>query len=213
MTMCDDFSHFTTEGYQFYTSGNLLTWNNQGAYQNKEFNNFNGLKAFLDYKMMWDSTLDTEALTDEWFDAIYGEAASVMRELFDAEREWFYVAYDKVGRLDNYKMAVYLNNPEYWPYQMLVKWMSLCDEAQSILAKIYKENEPELYEVYKKHVDTEWCSPAYLLIARHEKASIPSDVFNKVISYFDEILPGLGTMCEGEVKGSISSTINAAKGK
>jgi hypothetical protein len=56
----------------------------QGNWNTTQNTGFDGLKAYLISKLMWDSTLDVNELTNAYFNAVYGAAASDMLTVYNA---------------------------------------------------------------------------------------------------------------------------------
>lgn len=54
----------------------------QGNWNTTQNTGFDSLKAYLISKLMWDSTLDVNTLTDNYFNAVYGAAASTMKTVY-----------------------------------------------------------------------------------------------------------------------------------
>ncbi|MBQ7912978.1 MAG: DUF4838 domain-containing protein, partial [Clostridia bacterium] len=54
----------------------------QGNWNTTQNTGFDSLKAYLISKLMWDSTLDVNTLTDNYFNAVYGAAADKMKEVY-----------------------------------------------------------------------------------------------------------------------------------
>ena len=211
LTMQDTFNHWTSEGYQFYVSGGIKSLNNQGASQCKDLANFNGLKAFLDYKLGWDCTLDEKELTDEWFDAMYGVTAPIMRQLFEAERKHCLLIMNKAGNLSNFKISVNMYMQQYWPLNTLRNWISLCEEALTLARETYAQYEPETYQMIKEHIDTEWVPNAYLVLDLYEATYVPTEEYRGYLNYFDEVFSHLGSMTINEPGATLSTEINALK--
>ena len=55
----------------------------QGNWNTTQNTGFDGLKGYLIAKLMWDSTLDVEQLTKDYFNAVYGAAASDMLTVYN----------------------------------------------------------------------------------------------------------------------------------
>ena len=54
----------------------------QGNWNTTQNTGFDSLKAYLISKLMWDSTLDVDTLTDNYFNAVYGAAATTMKTVY-----------------------------------------------------------------------------------------------------------------------------------
>ena len=211
LTMHDSFNYFTSDAYQFYAAGGVKALKNQGASQCKDLANFNGLKAFLDYKLGWDSTLDENELTDEWFEAMYGVTAPIMRELYEAERKHCLLVMNQAGNLTNYKISVNMYLQQYWPINTLRTWISYCESALELAKDTYATYEPETYQMIKEHIDTEWTPNAYLVLSLYEADYIPTEEYNGYFNYFDEVFGHLGSMTVNEPGATLATEINRLK--
>lgn len=211
LMMHDSFNYFTSEAYQFYAAGGVKAFKNQGASQCKDLANFNGLKAFLDYKLGWDCTLDEKELTDEWFEAMYGVTAPIMRELYEAERKHCLLVMNQAGNLSNYKISVNMYLQQYWPLNTLRSWIHSCENALQLAKDTYATYEPETYQMIKEHIDTEWVPNAYLVLKLYEAAYIPTEEYNGYLNYFDEVFTHLGSMTINEPGATLSTEINGWK--
>ena len=208
MTLYNSFNFFTHESYQFFIEGGVKLMYNQGARQNKDTNNFNGLKAFLDYKLQWDSTLDEKALTDEWFNAMYGVAAPIMKTLFEKERTHSNALYEEMGLLDHYRMTVDIYAAGNFSLNTLREWKNDCEQALTLAKEFYAQYDPQTYEMIKKHIDMEWVSPAYLMLSLYNQSYIPAEEYAQTVAYFKEVVGEVGTMCSRESGGSLLSFLN-----
>ena len=211
LTMHDSFNFYTSEAYQFYASLGADAFSNQGAKQLKDLSNFNGLKAFLDYKLAWDSTLDEEKLTDEWFENMYGVTAPIMRELFNAERKHNLLIMNNSGNLSNFKLSVNMYKPTYWPLSTLRSWIDSCEKALAMAEDMYAKYEPQTYQMIKEHIDMEWVPSAYLILSLYESSYIPTEEYNGYLDYFDEVFLHLGSMTVNEPGATLASVINGLR--
>jgi hypothetical protein len=172
MIAVDSFSHFNTNGYQFYASLNPCYVFNQAAGGSSGTSNFQALRVYLDSKGFWDSSTDTEVATDNWFNAMYGEAAGPMKELFKEERLHINLVYDMKGAMDHFGFSQQLVRSEYWPVTIMEKFFDLLDEAYEIAERVYKESDPERYEKIVTHINMEKVYPAFCLAYYHAKEAI-----------------------------------------
>ena len=124
---------------------------------------FNALKMYLHYKLYWNSSLNTQELVDNYFDAMFADASDVMYEMFMDIRT--YKAYlDETNGL-NGKNSVYnaIIYEKYWDKQTLKTWMNMCDEAVSLIEK-YKTSNPEYYEKLRGRIKQEYVFPCLLFL-------------------------------------------------
>ena len=187
MAFVDTYGHFDSEGYQFYLSHGGDMFNNQGESQNRESDNFDGLKAYLDSKLQWDCTQDAEALTQKWFNGMYGDAAETMQQLFAEHQAASALAYQASGyHTSNYMVYIDMYTADYWPYETLLNMLETCNKAQQIAYVSYKYANPEKYVTVKRNIDIEWASVAYLLfkIYGNDETFTTNERYTAITDYF-----------------------------
>lgn len=186
----DTFAFYYQDAFEYFAANNVVLMFNQN--QGNQFGGstaWHSLKAYLDYKLQWDSSLDAGVLIDKYMNAMFGEAAPYMNELY--RQMHMQVSY--VNSLqEGFALVIitgHVDKAEYWPYLMVNKWLDICDQAYQSIEK-YKETDPVLYEKYKRHIDLEWLSPAYMMITLHgsvapvEKLSQIKSNFIKIVDYY-----------------------------
>ncbi len=166
MTMHNTFSFFNSNGYRFLAGSNAEMLTNQASRKSKEFTAFQGLKAFLDYKLQWDASLDSEILTNEWFDAMYKEAAPLMKTLFREQRIYNTGVFAGPGWLNDmshiYSCDLY-RKKDYWCAWILLDWLKLCEQAKQVVVAARGNNNPETLAICRR-IDKEWISPAFIFL-------------------------------------------------
>ena len=168
-SMFDTYRHFNAEGYNFYASGKPLIFQNQATFNAKDVTAFQGLNVYLESKLSWNSSLDSDELTENWFKAMFGAASDVMRRLFLEERVYTTSMYEKLGTLDSFSFLVTVNRSDCWPLPVLNRWLDLLDEAREINRQINYKNNPEAYELIETHIDKEFVFPGYCLLLCYSK--------------------------------------------
>ncbi len=160
----DTFS-FYNEGYSYLATFNpSIMYNQSQVTQNGTTTAWHNLKAYLDYKLSWDSSLDANALIEDYMQAMFGSASNTMKKLFDEVRLQCAVVregYTASGTLLD--ATPNLDNADFWPYATVRKWLSTCEQAYTEIEK-YKTLDPAAYATYKAHIDAEWVSPAYIIL-------------------------------------------------
>ena len=151
----DMFSLFNSEGYQFFADNNIkMYYQNSQSYQDGTSTAFMTLSVYLQGKLAWNSSLNTEELIDKFLNAMFREAAPVMKDILDSMR---------MHNRQLKEATQYVNSvayPQNYPYNTLKKWMDMCDQALA-LVEDYRAQDPELYQSLKNHIDAEWIFPAY----------------------------------------------------
>ncbi len=171
--MLDTFDHFDSEGYQFYMSGSPMAVLNQAAFNQTNVTAFDGLKIYLESKLLWDCTLDSDKLIDDWFEAMFGKAADAMRKLYREEKAHMNALYDQLGVRDVADIVGHnIGKMEYFPVAVLSRWLDIIDEAHEINRAAYATSDPETYERNKRHIDCEMVSPAYILLNFYDQEQL-----------------------------------------
>ncbi len=144
----DTFAFQNEDFYQLLAaSGCKWHYNNSQYNQYGAATTFHMLKAYINSKLMWNSSLKSTDLMEKYFEAMFKESADVMYKYFEELRvHW------KQMRKEN----VITNNfdKSLWPYGLLDKWQNMFDEAVAKVEK-YKETDATLYNTILKHIDCE----------------------------------------------------------
>lgn len=161
MFISDTYSMYNSEGYQYFASKNVEMIVNQGQTNNPYSTAWHSLKMYLDAKLQWDCNLDTQTLTDNWFRAMYGEAANAMQDLFAEQIAYTRKVMDDAGyysagsgTADNG-----VKEARHWPLATLESWVNKFDDAKALLNK----NNPK-YQMYADHIEWEVLSPLYITL-------------------------------------------------
>ncbi len=207
-SMFDTFGHFDTEGYQFYAAGRPMIILNQGDISSTGITAFSGLKTFLDYKLQWDSSLDSGELIDQWFSAMFGQSKDIMRDLFNQMRLHFRITAENINTLYKYKIEGFdIASVENYKLPTLNKWIDLLEDAYKLNEKYNKSLSPEKYQKIKHHIDCELVFPAYLMINKYSKQEVGSR-YVEIVKYLQSINSTLGVYYGAETgaeKGEINS--------
>lgn len=151
----DGFSLFNAEGYKYFASFNATYYyQNSQSYQTGASTGFNALSIYLQSKLTWNTSLNTEELVDRFMNAMYKDAAPIMKNMLESMR----LHNAKYKKETEYVSSV--ANPMNFPYATLKSWLDMCDEALSAI-EFYRTADPAAYETLKTHIDIEWIFPAY----------------------------------------------------
>ena len=168
MYISDTYSMFNHEGYQYFCSQNVEMIVNQGPTNNPWSTAWNCLKMYLDAKLQWNCNLDTQTLTNDWFRAMFGDAAGAMQDLFTEQ-----IAYTRKTFIDaGYYSAGSgtadngVKSPSHWPLALLESWVEKFDEAKKLL----NVNHPK-YQMYADHIEWETLSPLYISLSLYGQAT------------------------------------------
>ena len=153
-------------GYYKYLKANnySLTFPQIKSCQTGADTGFNVLAIYMYSKLAWNSELSVENIFDEYFNAMYAEAAEPMREMFDDLRLWF-------GRCltdNNWTWSANMNGSisgsmEFVKQGDIVTMFRHLDDAYSKI-EMYKKD-PAKYSSLKSHIDMEWLFPAKVSIS------------------------------------------------
>ena len=206
--MCDTFSLFNSDLYRYFVQGGAKYMFNQGSMSRPEesVTGFDGLKMFLDYKLMWNCSLDSGELIDEYFQMMYKEGAPLMRELFEEERTHsraLYIKYLK-GKLDMTHTNASLGSTSYWSVNLLTKWMDKCTDAIALVEEKYAIAAPELCETIKTHIELEYCSPAFYLLQLYPTSLDPLEKA-EILDYMKDIVNRVGDIRISERSGTVNT--------
>lgn len=206
-----DCADFYKDAYGYLANAGATWIFNQGqSYQyGRATTAWHNMKVYLDSKLGWDSSLKQEELMDDWFNAMFKEAAPAMKELYYemrsyqralSERQNFYIL-----------NSIYLNiekDPEWWPLQTMLSWMDKADKAKTYIEG-YKLTNPQTYQMLCDHIDAEWLSPAFATLKFHKDRLQPS-VKSAVIERFIEYVERMGLSNYGHYANqTLSSFIEA----
>ena len=166
----DAFSLYNAEGYRFFADYNIkMYYQNAQSYQKGASTAFHSLSIYLQSKLAWNTSLDTEELVNKFMKAMYKEAAPIMMEMLTSMR---------LHNREIKEATQYVNSVAYaynYPYNTLKNWTDMCDEA---LAKIdsYRTQDPKTYKMLKTHIDTEWIFPAYATLQLQSDKLLEADL-------------------------------------
>lgn len=151
----DGFSMFNAEGYKYFASYNTTYYyQNSQSYQTGASTGFNALSIYLQSKLTWNSSLDTEELVNKFMNAMYKDAAPTMKAMYESMR----LHNAKYKKDTEYVSSVAV--PSNFPYAVLKGWLDMCDDALKQI-ETYKSTDAATYETIKTHIDIEWIFPAY----------------------------------------------------
>lgn len=130
-------------------------WSNVKNYTVPQFMT---LQFYMIHKLSWDSSRDYQELLDIYFNTMFGDAADTMYQMYVKEREYLYYAWTQEG----FSTAAQIR-PAQWSYFVALEWAELAEKALTEIAH-YEATDPELYESYRNHINTEWLTPAYIIL-------------------------------------------------
>ena len=129
----DNFEHRQEQMQKYYRDG-LELFGTQSA-SHEPLNSFSELRTYLESKLMWDTTLDSNALIDNFMTNVYKQAAPYMKEYFNLLRlngkatEERFKADGKEYHLNPYGDTPYRFNTETYSKSVVVRLTELLDSA------------------------------------------------------------------------------------
>ena len=196
----DLFNFFTTDFYQYVSSYGASYILNEGNGAGIS-SNFQTLAVYLNAKLCWDSSLNSAELTDKWFNAMYKDAAPIMRKVFNDIRIYMLsVVRGDGGDAEGSIMGGNYGFKSYWPEGLLKSWMATMDQAILAVDK-YKEIDAKTYEKIVNHIGIEYVAPATHLIRFHGSL-IETSEYQSVVERLTKIQeymknPSLATLLKG----------------
>ena len=168
MVNLDTYQYTTNEMYAFWCNVSDVCWFTQLQDHCKGPNTaWNHLRAYLDAKMSWDTSLKENDLIEEYLQAVYKDAAPTMVELFYSQRAYQRnIMYDEYELFSNGDGSPEMVKVEYFPIGILEGFIKLADKAFEDIA-FYKEEDPELYDQVAKNIELEAIQYIYLLLELH----------------------------------------------
>ena len=205
--MYDTFNFFNEEGYQYTASlGTKFVFNQAQLNQSGTATAWHNLKMYLDAKLSWNCNLDTAELMDNWFNAMFKEAAPIMKSYFENVRLWNAHILEENNMYVVRSVYLEISKNAYWPLATLKSWMSQCDLAIDAIAH-YKDKDPELYKKLYYHIETEWLSPAYITMKLHTDVLGQAE-YNTLAARIKDVVNTTGIARDSE-KGNLKDWANA----
>ncbi len=164
--MWPKYEHLNEDGYNFYATGNSIYFTDYIDYGDVKHTGFKALALYIDSQMLWDCSQSIADLKAKWFNAMFGEASDVMRELF--EKELLYVTQVYEAERVSHGWGVPFSASD-WSLSELESWIRLIQKAMEKAASIYKEAEPETFEMIQRHIQDEFYFPALALVMSNTK--------------------------------------------
>ena len=165
----DSFSFYSQPMYNYIASKGLKLFFAQGQdtrASGSTGTNFNNLKAYLNAKLAWDSTLDQDVLIKRYFKAMYGSAHKEAWNYFGLLRGYNYRMIE-----DNWDVLVnprsIYNRIDKRQYHSLAGLLSLIDEidvAKEIIANDSNYSEQQK-KIYSNNLEAEALYPLYATLS------------------------------------------------
>ena len=135
---------------------------------------FYTLANYITCKLTWDSSLDTAELIDDYFNAMYSDAADAMKEVFYECRLWFAETHEKEGWGWSATQLQPTTNPNLISLGFINTLFTKLDKAYASIEK-YRKDEAT-YSKLKEHIDIEWLFPAKCVIGLYSNQYDVSEI-------------------------------------
>lgn len=161
---CDNFSFINSETFAFFANSNAsMIFDEMGSSSVSDVTGFTNLKLYLESKLMWNSSLNSDELTKKFFKAMYKEASDEMYDAFTFMRNYMSINHQDPELRDH--TGADINKPKYFPYSSFLK--PLLDKFANAIEKldVYKGNgDLGTYELVKSRIAVEYVFPMYAML-------------------------------------------------
>lgn len=142
------------------------------------------LKAYLNAKLAWNTSINYQQLVDNFFNAMYGEAAPFMREYF--ERYKTLASFNE--KFMGFGGNIYFNalDQKFWPKQELLVWRNCIDKALEAIDYL-KIKDMKLYNSYYEHIIAERISINYLLVQLYDSNIYPEELMDFKLEFKEDV--------------------------
>lgn len=132
---------------------------------------FGVLHSYLCSKLAWNSSLDVNKLVDNYFKAMYKDAADEMKELFTQERLWFATENAKASLTTSTSLTA--TEKDKLPFGTMNDFMKCIDRAYAKIESYKRDT--ATYERLKNNIDMEWIFPAKAMLSLHKDSFTSAD--------------------------------------
>lgn len=203
----DTLNFFNEEGYQYTVSlGTKFVFNQAQHNQKGSATAWHNLKMYLDAKLSWNCNLNAAELIDNWFNAMYKEAAPIMKSYFESVRLWNANMLKENNLYVIRSVYLVVDKQEYWPLATLRAWMTQCDQAVQAIEQ-YKVKDPALYEKLYYHIAVEWLSPAYIAMKLYTD-TLGQEEYDALAARIKDVVNTMG-MAKDSEHGDLAAWANA----
>jgi hypothetical protein len=157
----DGFDFYNTEFYNYALSRGRAMYYSENIHGTTA-TEWGALISFLNAKLCYDSTLDTKKLMDDWFNAQFGPAAGVMKNLLNKMRVYNHLEtleHEKYGGRTN---SIQVKEIYCWRPEVLFDWVETADAALRMIEPL-KKTDPEAYSRYEYAIEIEAFCPIWII--------------------------------------------------
>ena len=110
-------------------------------------------------------------LERNFYEAMYGDAADIMEQLYDKLKTYWYTVQDQL-EAQNLMANGYLYTKELWPYHFNLMWYNEVERAVAAVSDPdFMESDPAGYQVLVHRIRIEAIAPLYNIIVLHGKGN------------------------------------------
>lgn len=179
--MWPSYEHLDEDGYNFFATSNAFIFHDYIDYGDKNNTGFQSLKLYIDSQMLWDCSQSIADLKDKWFNAMFGEVKDVMFKLFEQELLYVTDVYDRYRARVSHGWGIVFSSGD-WALSEIRSWIGIINEAHKKNEKMYKESNPEKYEMIRHHINQEFAFPALIIVMGHTTETA-GQLYNDVVRY------------------------------
>ena len=163
---CYLFPHYTFASkagiFRFAKESDVSLYFDQGQFTQNVPVDWGRMKMYLDAKLGWDTSLDMDALVNNFLQKYYRDAAPAMRKYYDNYCTWHnYLLKNTDLKGECFSHESYYAS--YYPEVVLESWAKNIAEAHRLIAK-YEKEDPALWNVLRDRIDVENLTIRYLKI-------------------------------------------------
>lgn len=159
----DYYEHLAYCGVDLSYQANWFSYNEGTAFMN--------LGNYISKKLKWNCHLDMNELVDNFYRNMYGDAADILKGLYDKLKTFWYVFQDKLVS-ENLLANAYMYTKERLPYDFNLMWYNEVEKAvAAVSAGDMQEEDPDGYKVLVHRIRLEAVAPLCNIIVLHGKGN------------------------------------------
>lgn len=175
------------ENYRFGKENNGAWIGDNGVWITYKNTGFTSFKEYLISRYSFDVNLDYNDLKDQYFEYYYGDGGVYMEQFFDEMIAYMSYQRDYGGNIDFNGVCVncYNDQAKYWPYQMVVRWNELCNQALKAIEETKLQGDGT-YERLRDHIVLESMFPRYALCVYHNNQYSEEQIAEMRLAFFND---------------------------
>ncbi len=167
----DAYNYFNSDAYQYYAHYGIASVYNETHGRTADVSAFCLLQSYIQSKLMWDSSLNVDTLIENYMQAVYKDAAPVMKQLLAAYRMHFAEMLIKTNAITAHS---YTKSTENYRVRDFIAWLDIIEDAYAVIDK-YKSTDLDTYLLIKHRIDLESVFPLYGILELYGDARGVSD--------------------------------------